>query len=291
MKIVHGDESPLVAVPTTRSGTLNRQNLLAGETNTPGNFVCGIYYQTGDFASPRHHHNFDQWRLQLEGTCSFARNGTMKPGTLGYFPEAAYYGPQTSDEPNATVVVQFGGPSGNGYLGGAQFAAAVDALKAHGRFEDGVFHRNPGLPGKSTVDGFQAAWEHANGRPMVYPTPQYNDPILLETGAYRWSPLDGAPGVEVKSYGTFTDCAIRAASYKLDPGATLRACGRGIFLVLAGGGTLARGPYRRFTALYLDAGERAAFAARELTEIVLLGLPDVAHMKRALPEPATAAPA
>jgi hypothetical protein len=288
MEIVHGDEAPLEAVPSTRSGTLNRQNLLAGTPNTPGNFVCGIYYQTGDFFSPRHHHNFDQWRFQLEGECAFDRNGTMKPGTLGYFPEAAYYGPQTSDRPNATVVVQFGGPSGNGYLGGAQFAAAVEALKAHGHLEDGVFHRNPGVAGKATVDGFQAAWEFANQRSMVYPKAQYNDPILLETEAYRWAPLAGAPGVEVKIYGTFTDCAIRSASYKLDPGATFAAAGRGIFLVLAGGGTLAGKPYRRFTALYLDGGERASFTARETSEIVLLGLPDVASMRHPLPEPRTA---
>jgi hypothetical protein len=31
----------------------------------------------GDFASPRHRHNFDQFRFQLEGTMNFDRNGKM----------------------------------------------------------------------------------------------------------------------------------------------------------------------------------------------------------------------
>jgi hypothetical protein len=288
MQIVQGDEVEKLSVPTTRSGALDRRKLLVGDDNSPGNFTCGIYYQTGDFYSPRHHHNFDQWRFQLEGTCSFDRNGTMKPGILGYFPEGAYYGPQTSNEPNATVVVQFGGPNGNGFLGSTRYAAAVEALKAQGHFENGVFHRNAGLDGKPAMDSFQAAWEFAQGRPMIYPTPQYADPILLDTASYRWLPLDGAPGVEEKAYGTFTDCAIRSAGYRLAPGAAFTATGRGIFLVLAGAGTLAGEPYRTFTALYLDGDEHATYTAKDETEIVLLGLPDVARMKRALAEPRAA---
>jgi hypothetical protein len=285
MKIVHGAEGPLVTVPTTRAGELTRHDLVAGEPGTPGNFISGIYYQSGDFFAPRHHHNFDQWRYQLEGDIDFNTSGKLEAGMLGYFPEGAYYGPnghegEITEPPNATVVVQFGGPSGSGFLAGGEFAAAREELKAFGRFEDGVFHRNDGVPGRRTMDSFQAAWEHATKRPMIYPQPQYAAPILMRTAAYRWFPLAGAPGVEIKAYGTFTDCAIRAASYKLDPGATFAASGRGIFLVLSGAGTLAGQRYRRFTSLYLESGEPALFTASEGSEILLMGLPDPARMQQ-----------
>jgi hypothetical protein len=296
MNIVHGERAPLVPVPTTRAGELNRRDLVAGEPGTPGNFISGIYYQSGDFYAPRHHHNFDQWRYQLEGEIDFNTSGKLEAGMLGYFPEGAYYGPngregEITEPPNATVVVQFGGPSGNGFLAGGEFAAAREELKSLGRFEDGVFHRNDGEPGRRTMDSFQATWEHASKRPMIYPQPQYSAPILMRTASYRWLPMAAAPGVETKSYGTFTDCAIRAASYKLDAGATLRAAGRGIFLVLSGDGTLEGETFSRYTALYLESAERASFTARAQTEILLLGLPDVARMRFPLPEAQAGAPA
>jgi hypothetical protein len=119
---------------------------------------------------------------------------------------------------------------------------------------------------------------------MVYPKPQYADAIMMDTLNYRWMPLDGAAGVEEKAFGTFTDCRIRAASYKLDPGATLEASGRGIFFVLAGAGALEGGAFRRYTSLYLEGGERAAFRAVVPSEILLLGLPDVARMRAPMPD-------
>jgi hypothetical protein len=284
MKIVQGDTVPIVeGLSPIRAGILSRQILLTGEEGSPGNFIFGLYYQVGDFFSPRHTHPFDQWRYQLEGECGFDKDGTMKTGVLGYFPEGAHYGPQSSDTPNVTVVAQFGGPSGAGFLSNPQVKAAAEEMKAFGRFEGGVFYRNEGVVGKKALDSFQATYEYIFKRPMTTVRPQYADPLLMDTANYRWSPLDGAPGVEEKSYGTFTDCAIRSASYKLDPGATLRAGGRGIYLVLAGAGSVAGEPFRRLTAVYLESGEEAAFSATEAAEILLLGLPEIARMKKPLP--------
>jgi hypothetical protein len=283
MKIVQGDEQPINDARNIRTGELKKQYILTGQEGSLGNFVFGLYYQTGDFSSPRHRHNFDQWRLQLQGECGFDKNGTMKPGVLGYFPEGAYYGPQTSDEPNVVALIQFAGPSGQGYLSQDQLYAAFDGLKDIGHVDKGVFYRKEGLPGKKTLDSFQATWEYANKRPLIYPKPQYADPTLMNTENYRWMPLDGAPGVEEKSYGTFTDCKIRAASYKLDPGASLTATGRGIYFVLSGKGTLEGGPYRTYTAILLESGESATFRATETTELHLFGLPEVARMRTPMP--------
>ena len=290
MNIIQGDEQPIRETSTVRAGNLNKQFLLDGGQASPWNFNFILAHQTGDFYSPRHHHNFDQWRYQIEGNCGFDRNGAMKPGTLGYFPEGAYYGPQSANDPNLVAVIQFGGPSGSGYLNDEQVRAAYEGLKAFGHFDKGVFHRNPeapqtkGVTDKKTLDSFQATWEFANKRAMVYPKPQYADPILMDTHNYRWMPLDGAPGVEEKAYGTFTDCKIRSASYKLDPGATFAGTGRGVYLVLSGRGTVDGQPFRRFTALYLETGESATFRADETAEMIFMGLPEISRMRTHIPD-------
>jgi len=289
MMIVQGDEQPILDSRTVRGGELRKQHLLVGEDLGPGNFFFVLAYQKGDFYSPRHHHNFDQFRYQIEGECSFGpTNGVMKPGTLGYFTEGSYYGPQTSEGANVVAVVQHGGPSGNGYLTQDELKEARQRMEKVGRFEKGIFYRNEGVPGKKALDSFQASWEFAKGRKMVYPKPQYADAIMMDTHNYRWMPLDGSPGVEEKAYGTFTDCKIRTASYKLDPGATLTATGRGIYFVLNGKGTLEGGPFRKYTSLYLASGESAKFRADETSEILLLGLPDISRMRTPIPELETA---
>lgn len=275
MLIVQGDEMPCDAeASNVRAGTLKKWPFLLGEPGTPGNFKFGLFHQTGDFFSPRHRHNFDQFRFQIEGECGFERNGNMRPGVLGYFPEGAYYGPQSSKGANLAAVVQFGGPSGCGYLAQHQVDAAYKQMKNFGTFEGGIYRRNEGVAGRKTIDSFEAVWEFANKRRMVYPQPQYADPILIDLDAFRWQPLAGAKGVEEKPLGTFTDCNIRCASYKLSPGGNYSAEGRGLFLVLSGHGSVEGLPMRRYTAAYLKGGERASFTAYETAEILLLGLPD-----------------
>jgi hypothetical protein len=288
MKIVQGDELPIHESRSNRQGTLAKTYVIRAEDDSPGDFVCGLYHQSGDFYAPRHRHNFDQWRFQVEGESRLGSSGTLKTGMLGYFPEGAYYGPNgkdadAPDEPNVVVLVQFGGPSGNGYLSQTRSFQALEAMQTFGRFENGVFHRNDGVAGKKTLDSFQAIWEHANGRPLVYPKPQYNGAILMDADNYRWMPLDGVPGVEEKALGTFTDCKIRAAAYKLDPGATLPVTGRGIYVALSGRGSVEGEPYRRFTALHLETGESATFRSVDTSEILLLGLPEIARMRKPLP--------
>jgi hypothetical protein len=274
MKIVQGDQMPIdEQASNVRAGKLKKQVFLTGAEGTPGNFKFGLFHQTGDFFSPRHRHNFDQFRFQIEGDADFDRNGTMLPDSIGYFPEGAYYGPQSSTGSNVVAVVQFGGPSGSGYLSQRQVDAAFEEMKQFGVFDKGVFRRNEGVPGKKNTDSFQATWEYANKRPMIYPKPQYADPILMNPAQFRWMPLPGASGVEVKTFGTFTDCQIGCARYRVATGSSFTATGRGLFLVLSGKGSVEGNPARRYTAVALGDGEQATFQAEETTEIQLLGLP------------------
>jgi hypothetical protein len=90
-------------------------------------------------------------------------------------------------------------------------------------------------------------------------------------------------GVEEKLLGVFTDCQIPCAMYRLQPGAAFTAHGRGIFMVMSGLGTVAGDSFRRYTSVYLDTGETTEFQADEVSEILLLGMPDVAMIQTYAP--------
>jgi hypothetical protein len=277
MQIVQASDLPIEEKQSGgREGRYRRRMVMRGKSGDPGNFSLILYYQDGSFRSPRHRHNFDQYRYQIEGDADFHRNGVMKPGVLGYFPEGAYYGPQ-SGPPHTVAVLQFGGASGSGYLGADQTRGGREALAKVGAFEKGVFRRNPGVEGPKDQDSYEAVWEHVHRRRLVYPKPQYEAPIMIDTNESPWAPLEG-DGVTEKILGTFTHCRMRAARYRLDAGAQFVAEERGIYLVLSGTGAVSGQPLKELTTVYLDEGEAATFAASEPTDVLLMGLPSVSLM-------------
>ena len=278
MKIVQGDEIGWKRGLQHRGGTFHYRHLLEGTPGTAGNFHLSIGRQDGDFVSPRHRHNFDQFRYQLEGVSDFDRNGKMPAGTLGYFPEGAAYGPQSSEGRSVTAVLQFGGAGGNGYLSPQEVAAGTEELKKFGTFEAGIFRRNDDVEGRRNSDAYQAIWEHVHGRRMDYPKPRYRDPIMLDPENYDWLPVADMPGVTEKPLGVFTERQCAAQLFKIARGATYRAGGRSVYLVLAGAGIAHDAPYRRLTALHLAEGETAALLARDETELLRLVLPDLAGL-------------
>jgi hypothetical protein len=275
MKVVHYDEVEWKRGLQHRGGTFHYRHLLNGTPGTLGNFQFNIGQLEGDFASPRHRHNFDQFRFQIEGTMNFDRNGKMPAGSFGYFPEGAAYGPQSSEGRSVTAVLQFGGASGSGYLSREQVYAGTEELKKFGTFEAGIFRRNDDVEGRRNTDGYQAIWEHMNGQLMEYPKPRYRDPIMVDPSHYEWVPVEGAPGVFEKPLGTFTERHCGADLIKVARGATYRAQQRSVYLVLSGTGIGDHATYRQFSALHLDEGEEADIVARDETEILRLALPDL----------------
>jgi hypothetical protein len=88
-----------------------------GQPGTPENYAFTLAKQNGSFFSPRHRHNFDQFRLAWRGDVNIAPKVDLQQGHLGYFPEGTHYGPQDDPEGNReTLVLQFGGASGQGYM-------------------------------------------------------------------------------------------------------------------------------------------------------------------------------
>ncbi len=244
------------------------------------NFQLSLGRLGGEFYSPRHHHNFEQVRFQLEGELDFARDGKMKAGMVGYFPEGAITGrrARTLTRSPMTVVLQCGGASGSGYLSRNEVKAGMDALKSQGEFKDGVFRRPKDVPGKRNVDGYQAIWEMINKRPMVYPKPRYSRPFMMDPAHYAWVPVAGADGVAEKLLGVFTERRTEAAFVRIAPGAVYEAGGRSIFFVVSGAGTVAGAPFRRLTTVFVDRGEHATFTARDSAEMLRLGLPDLSGL-------------
>lgn len=289
MNIVHADEVEWKRGLQHRGGTFHYRQLLEGTPGTIGNFNLSLGRQDGDFASPRHRHNFDQFRFQLDGTMDFDRDGKMAPGTLGYFPEGAAYGPQTSDGLSVTAVLQFGGASGSGYLSPREVATGTEELRKFGTFEGGIFRRNDDSEGRRNSDAYQAIWEHVHGTRMDYPKPRYRDPIMVEPQNYDWRPLADLPGVSEKPLGTFTERQCGATLIKISRGATYRAGERSIYLVVSGSGIAHVVPYRALTAIHLDAGESADIVARDETEVLRLMLPDLAGLKQRQARPEAAA--
>jgi hypothetical protein len=280
MQIVHANELPIEEKKSSgRVGSYRRRVVLRGEPGSPGNFSLIIYNQNGSFRSPRHHHNFDQFRYQIDGMADFDRNGKLRPGMLGYFPEGAYYGPQSGPE-HIVAVLQFGGPSGSGYLSPQQSQGAHRDLNEMGMFEGGVYRRNPGVEGKKNQDSYEAVWQHVHKRPLVYPKPQYLAPIVMDSNNVPPSPLEGVPGVEKRTLGTFTNCEIPAARYTLSPGAAFVAKGRGIYMVLSGGGAVEGEALQELTTIYLDDSEQATLKTTATTEILLMGMPSVERMAK-----------
>ena len=111
---------------------------------------------------------------------------------VGYFPEGTSYGPQTSEATATTFVLQFGGSSGQGYLSRKEVKQSMDALRPTSTLDGGVYRRNEGEPGKRNLDGYQAIWEQANGRPLQFPKPRYDKPVMMDQAGYEWVPLDGS---------------------------------------------------------------------------------------------------
>ena len=277
MKVTRLEDVPVERrVVNHRQGTFIYQRLMEGEPRTPGNFLFEIVETTTDFFSPRHRHNFDQFRFQLEGEFDFDRNGRMKPGIIGYFPEGTPYGPQTSSVRSLTLVLQFGGASGNGYMTQREMEAGATELKKEGVFEKGIYHRNEGAEGKRNMDGYQAVWEFVNQRPMVYPKPRYHDPLMMDPASFDWLPVPGAPGVCEKLMGVFTERRTGAAFLRVDAGARARLEGRRLYFIIDGKGEVGGTAYDRRTTIYCDTGDAAELAATSPTELLVLTLPQFA---------------
>jgi hypothetical protein len=174
------------------------------------------------FYSPRHRHNFDQFRYLVSGEMNIAKGVDIREGECGYFPEGCYYGPLTQKGAATLLVMQFPGPNGTYRIRDSEKKIAIEALKkAGGYFEDGVYKIAKPNGGTINQDSYEALWEQFMGRPMPYSKPRYQSPVVMRSEAFRWLPDPKRPGVEVKHLGSFTEFQTAAALWRLAPGTSI----------------------------------------------------------------------
>ena len=181
------------------------------------------YDQIGDgFYTPRHHHNFDQFRYVVSGAMNLGKNFDLPEGELVYVPEGTYYGPLNQKGPVSLLVIQFPGPNAAYRISDAEKQVAMDALRAAGGyFEDGIYKIKQPDGHSINKDSYEAVWEQHNGRPITYASPRYETPIIIRPQGFRWMPDPARPGVEIKNLGAFTEYGTSVALWRLAPGAVI----------------------------------------------------------------------
>jgi hypothetical protein len=289
MKVIQINDVELEGTGGIRGGSghharrILNDEVLGRDPDRLDNFYFGVsYVGKGEFHTPRHRHDFSQYRYMIRGEADYHVGELQTDGVLNYSPEGAFYGPQ-KDGAGIMVNCQFGDASGNGFIGRKQLKAGAAALRQRneGVFEDGLYVRNPGLEGKPVQDSNEAIFEFIRGRPVVYPPTGYLHTILVNSNGIPWMPIEGAAGVSEKDMGTFGLCRYRVARFKVEPGATFVAKGRGIYFVLSGQGRVGGEPFEEHTTTYLEEHEQAPFTARETADILFYGLPTLSAIEKA----------
>ncbi len=275
--VVPIDSVPEIEKKHPRQGKFRFRRLMKGVDGSPNNFTFEMSRTFADFYSPRHRHNFDQFRYQIEGDFSFSRDGKSKPGTLIYHPESAPYGPQSSDEEAVVLVLQFGGASGNGYISSTEQKAAIEQLEKHGTFQNGVYTRTDENGKKVNKDAFEAVWEFVNGRPIDYAKPRYQGPVFMHPESYAWVDVENRPGVSMKLMGVFTERRTEAGFLRLEAGASHELTGPKLYFVTAGSGSVNDSAVAKHTTIHVEAGDTATVVAKEPIEMLFLGLPNFAE--------------
>lgn len=222
MRVGRAESTDTDHVGTMREGVLAQKHLLFGQDDSPLNYDLNMGLAgAGGWRTPRHRHNFDQIRYVIKGQLPYGENLLLPEGWIAYFPESVEYGPQDRAEGLQTMVLQFGGASGGGYLSVARREAANAELNKKGSFKKGMYTYTDEDGTEHTVDGSAACFEHATGQKLSFAPPRYSDVIAMNPDAFAW--MQDEEGVYTKTLGTFTERSARIGFVKLDPEASYKA--------------------------------------------------------------------
>lgn len=195
--------------------------LATGQEGTLENFVVELAYQK-EFFSPRHRHNFDQFRYAVKGDFSIGPDTVIRQGQLAYHPEGVFYGPQ-NDGPDEHILllVQFGGASKQGFVPYESLKTANRALSEVGEFRGGRYYPNDG----ESKDGYEAAWEYIAKRKLEYPAPRYHTPIVTDPTNFSWKPISSNNRVSRKALGTFSERETKVEMLKVEASGSVKVGG------------------------------------------------------------------
>lgn len=281
MEIVHGKDLTFSDISLKhRNKGLAFKNLFVGQENTPENHLLALVRSIG-FYSPRHKHNFDQFRYAYKGDISISPDKNAFQGELVYHPEGVHYGPQKdSDGERVVLILQFGGTSGQGFLSYRQLEEGQKELAQLGHFEGGKFYRNGRQEVDEPQDGYEALWEKFNGRQLVYPPGRYKDPIIMSPVNYAWRPANNLANTDgmtfKKSLGVFTERETRAEMIKMEKLGQFSIASENaiqLIFILSGAGEAEGQPWEEESAIRVSPGKEVVLSAHRDTEILLFTLP------------------
>jgi len=282
MDVVHAAEMPWGESLVAQRGSwdMAHKRLFEGVENSPDNYMLVMSKEPKSYFSPRHRHPWDQIRFCLEGKIPIAKGLFVEGGEIAYFPESAYYGPQQGGEDRIVVLLQFGGASGQGFIGPDRVTQARLELAKEGRFDGGVYVRDT-TQGRRNRDAYEAIWLHVMGGDLSYAQPVYKTPIVMRPEALPWV-RTAEEGVSLKSIGVFPHRGLSINGWRIEPGAchrlpAIRALR--LFFVTEGCGTIAAEVLRRWSAARLQDGEGAELRATSRLEFLELSVRSVSDLK------------
>jgi hypothetical protein len=215
---------PTAAVPweptpvNTRGGRVSRKYLREGELLPGVGFYARLVkYHEGEgvFTAPRHKHNYDQIRYTISGIQDFGQGQVARDHWPSFFPSGAPYGPERI-EGAEVIVIQWG----DEWVDQKQNDDAVAEMKKTGSFEHGIYSYVDDNGGHHNRDSIQAIWETVYGRPLVWPTPRYPQPILMNPDAFAWRRLTDE--LSIKPLGSFTERDIAMSVIRWDDAAHIQ---------------------------------------------------------------------
>jgi redox-sensitive bicupin YhaK (pirin superfamily) len=257
-----------------RAGAPLFKYLLSGTDDDFLNNYNLVISRQQSFYSPRHKHNFEQFRLPLSGSFSIGTESVpevvLHEGELGYFPEGVEYGPQQDgDEIKEILVLQFSGPCKQGYISWDRLKKVQASLEgAEGKFEGGKFITDAGAK-----DGFEVLWETEMQRKLVYPIGRFREPVIMKLSAFGWEQT--ADRAWKKLLGVFS--GTTAEVLKVENGGAIKLEGEEgtvrLFYVLAGSGQVDKSIVEKESAFRLRAGEVLTLTSKSIVEILGIYLP------------------
>jgi hypothetical protein len=255
----------------TRTGKISRKFIREAELAPGVGYTSDLVKYHGGhgvFTAPRHRHNFDQIRLTLSGQTDYGYEQIAGPGDATFFPAGAYYGPERFEA--AEIFLLQWSPD---WVTRDQSDAAYAELAKTGEFKDGfyVYTGDDGQPARK--DGTNAVWEAVNGKPLIIPSPKYQQPILMRPDGFDWQ--RSAEDLSVKDLGHFTDEDLNIVTYRWSEGALLRlpAERTHILWIASGAVSLDGRPLGEKTILFSDFGETHELCGLQAGQATCIGLP------------------
>ena len=278
MEVVNTAEMPWgESLVRQRGGNIAHKLIFEGKEKSPNNYMLVLAKEANDFYSPRHRHPWDQVRFCLEGKIPIAKGMFVDGGEIAYFPESVVYGPQEGGTDRTVLLLQFGGASGQGFIGVKRLNSAREALEKTGRFEKGLFVRDRG-EGRKRQDAYEAIWEHVTGQPLAYAEPAFKAPIVMRPAALPWTAAS-ASGVMERRIGVFPRRGLVIRMLWLAPGSKIELSATDalrLLFVVAGGGAIGRKPLQLHSAVRIASGEAAELRSADGAEVLELSVAPVA---------------